>query len=96
MWILKNSKVLLQNLQLLLFCFVNSIKTFDFLIPYTTIPRNKLQSKLRDIITSISFTRMEIIAYSMLVLAMQMLTLFRATLMHYTNTLDADAVKMVE
>ena len=50
MWILKNSKELLENLKAQSLHSVNSIKSFDFSIIYTTIPRDELKSKLKGII----------------------------------------------
>ena len=50
MWILKNSKELLENLH-----SVNSIKSFDFSTLYTTIPHDKLKSKLKAIINQCFF-----------------------------------------
>ncbi|MCU7801424.1 MAG: hypothetical protein KZQ70_15165, partial [gamma proteobacterium symbiont of Lucinoma myriamae] len=55
MWILKNSKELLENLKSLSFSKVHSIKTFDFSTLYTTIPHNKLKSRLKDLITHCFF-----------------------------------------
>ena len=49
MWILKNSKQLLENLQSQ-FSHINSIRTFDFSTLYTTIPHDKLKSRLCNII----------------------------------------------
>ena len=46
MWILKNSKQLLDNLQSNSITSVNSIKTFDFSTLYTTFPHDKLKSRL--------------------------------------------------
>ena len=46
MWILKNSKELLENLKAQSLHSVNSIKSFDFSTLYTTIPHDKLKSKL--------------------------------------------------
>ena len=48
MWILKNSKDLLEHIQSLSSC--NSIKTFDFSTLYTTIPHSKLNDKLREFV----------------------------------------------
>jgi hypothetical protein len=45
MWILKNSKELLENSKSHDFCKIDSIKTYDFFTLYTTIPHNKLKSK---------------------------------------------------
>jgi hypothetical protein len=44
MWILKNSKDLLDNLKSRSFCQVSSIKTFDFSTQYTTLPHDKLKT----------------------------------------------------
>ena len=49
MWILKNSKQLLENLQSQS-SHINSIRTFDFSTLYTTIPHDKLKSRLCNII----------------------------------------------
>ena len=46
MWILKNSKQLLDNLQSNSITSVNNIKTFDFSTLYTTIPHDQLKSRL--------------------------------------------------
>lgn len=50
MWILKNSKDLLDNLKSRSFAEVNSIKTFDFSTLYTTLPHDKLKTRLKEII----------------------------------------------
>jgi hypothetical protein len=50
MWILKNSKELLANLKAQNFSQINGIKTYDFSTLYTTIPHEKLKSRLFDII----------------------------------------------
>jgi hypothetical protein len=50
MWILKNSKDLLEYIQSRLLSSCNSIKTFDFSILYTTIPHSKLKDKLRELV----------------------------------------------
>ena len=47
MWILKNSKDLLEYIQSRSLSSCNSIKTFDFSTLYTTIPHSKLKDKLR-------------------------------------------------
>ena len=44
MWILKNSKDLLDNLKSRSFSQVSSIKTFDFSTLYTTLPHDKLKN----------------------------------------------------
>ena len=55
MWILKNSKELSENLKIQSLHSVNSIKSFDFSTLYTTIPHDKLKSKLKDIINQCFF-----------------------------------------
>ena len=50
MWILKNSKELLEHLQSPNFNHTTSIKSFDFSTLYTTIPHQKLKSRLATII----------------------------------------------
>ena len=50
MWILKNSKELLEHLQSLNFNHITSIKSFAFSTLYTTIPHQKLKSRLATII----------------------------------------------
>ena len=50
MWILKNSKDLLDNLQSRSFSQVSSIKTFDFSTLYTTLPHDKLETRLKQTI----------------------------------------------
>ena len=54
MWILKNSKELLENLKAQSFHSINSIKSFDFSTLYTTIPHDNLKSKLKEIIEIIN------------------------------------------
>ena len=49
MWILKNSKELLEHLKSPIFNLVTSIKSFDFSTLYTTIPHQKLKSRLATI-----------------------------------------------
>ena len=50
MWILKNSKELLEHLTSPAFNHVTSIKSFDFSTLYTTIPHQKLKERLTSII----------------------------------------------
>jgi hypothetical protein len=50
MWILKNSKDLLGNLKSRSFSQVSSIKTFDFSTLYTTLPHDKLKTRLKETI----------------------------------------------
>ena len=50
MWILKNSKDILDNLQSRSFSQVSSIKTFDFSTLYTTLPHDKVKTRLKETI----------------------------------------------
>jgi hypothetical protein len=50
MWILKNSKDLLEYIQSRSLSSCNSIKTFDFSTLYTTIPLSKLKDRLRELV----------------------------------------------
>ena len=49
MWILKNSKELLEHLQSSNFNHITSIESFDFSTLYTTIPHKKLKSRLATV-----------------------------------------------
>ena len=55
MSILKNSKELLENLKTQSLHSVKSINSFDFSTLYTTIPHDKLKSKLKEIINHCFF-----------------------------------------
>ena len=50
MWILKNSKDLLETISSRLLSEYNSIKTYDFSTLYTSIPHTQLKSRLKNII----------------------------------------------
>jgi hypothetical protein len=50
MWILKNSKDLLEYIQSRSISSYNSINTFDFSTLYTTIPHSKLKDRLRELV----------------------------------------------
>ncbi|KAK3083912.1 hypothetical protein FSP39_005205 [Pinctada imbricata] len=52
MWILKNSKELLEHLKSTHFSKVHSIKAFDFSTLYTTIPHSNLKERLAKIISN--------------------------------------------
>ena len=53
MWILKNSKELLETFQSQNLSVISNIKTFDFSTLYTTIPHNKLKSRLKDLVNNV-------------------------------------------
>jgi hypothetical protein len=50
MWMLKNSKNLLEYIQSRSLSSCNNIKTFDFSTLYTTIPHSKLNDRLRELV----------------------------------------------
>ena len=50
MWILKNSKELLDVLQSHSLTSIHSMKTYDFLTLYNTIPHTKLKARLSELI----------------------------------------------
>ena len=55
MWILKNSKDLLHNLDTISLSKITSIKSYDFTSLYTTIPHTKLKDRLSTLITDCFF-----------------------------------------
>jgi hypothetical protein len=55
MWILKNSKELVESLKSPNFSQIYSIKTYDFTTLYTTIPHDKFKTILFGIIGSCFF-----------------------------------------
>jgi hypothetical protein len=57
MGILKNSKELLANLKAQNFSQIDGIKTYYFSTIYTTIPSDKLNSRLLDIIDNCFFKK---------------------------------------
>ena len=57
MWILKNSKSLLESLKSRALKNVTSISTYDFSTLYTTIPHSTLKSRLEDLITRSFFNK---------------------------------------
>ena len=57
MWILKNSKELLDNLQSQTLNRINSIQTFDFSTLYTTIPHSNLKQRISDIVKQAFVTK---------------------------------------
>ena len=70
MWILKNSKDLLEYIQSKSLSSCNSIKTFDFSTLYTTIPHSKLKEKLKELVQLCFIKRNGQRRYKYLVLGM--------------------------
>jgi hypothetical protein len=71
MWILKNSKELLENLKSHDFSKIDSIKTYDFSTLFTTIPHNKLKSRLFQIIDNCFLNKNGTRKYKFLVIGKQ-------------------------
>ena len=95
MWLLKNSKELLENLKAQSLHSVNSIKLFDFSTLYSTIPHDKFKSKLKEIINQCFFHKNGDRRFRMLSLATKTHASFGITLMHQKYS-DADVIKMLE
>ena len=57
MWILKNSKDLLENLKSQSLKHCSNINTFDFSTLYTTIPHSKLKSRLKEFVNLCFFNK---------------------------------------
>ena len=71
MWILKNSKELLDNLKSREFSKIDCIKTYDFSTLYTTIPHDKLKSRLFEIIDNCFLNKNGTRKYEFLVVGKQ-------------------------
>ena len=87
MWILKNSKELLEHLKSPTFNHVTCIKSFDFSTLYTTIPHQKLKDRLTSIIRNAFIFKNGNRRYKYLVLGMKKHILRRNTLILKTSTL---------
>ena len=68
MWILKNSKDLLEYIRSNNLSYFNSIQTFDFSTLYTSIPHAKLKDRLKSLIHQCFFTKNDKRRYKFLVL----------------------------
>ena len=86
MWILKNSKELLENLKAQSLHSVNSIKSFDFSTLYTAIPHDKLKSKWKEIINKCFFHKNGNRRFQYVVIATKTNISFGIALMHHKNT----------
>ena len=80
MWILKNSKELLENFNSNSLASVHSIKTYDFSTLYTTIPHSKLKSRLTELIRNAFRFKNGRNAMNILLLATNLDILLRTTL----------------
>ena len=87
MWILNNSKELLEHLQSSNFNYITSIKSLDFSTLYTTIPQQKLKSRLATIIRNFFVHKNGNRRYKYLVLGREGPFLSRNTQIRKTSTL---------
>ena len=70
MWILKNSKDLLEYIKYMPLSFCNTIKAFDNSTLYTTIPHSKLQDRLKELVQLCFLKQNDQRRYKYLVLGM--------------------------
>ena len=96
MWILKNSKELLENLKAQSLHSVNSIKSFDFSSFYATIPHDKLKSKLKEIINQCFFHKNGNHRFQYVVIGYKDTYFFRDHSNAPQKYSDADVIKMLE
>ena len=92
MWILKNSKELLENLKAQSLHSVNSIKSFDF----STIPHDKLKSKLKAIINQCFFHKNGNRRFQYVVIGYKDTYFVRDQSDAPQKYSDADVIKMLE
>ena len=95
-WILKNSKELLENLKAQSLHSVNSIKYFDFSTLYTTIPHDKLKSKLKEIINQCFFHKIGNRRFQYVVIGYKDTYFVRDHSDAPQKYSDADVIKMLE
>ena len=96
MWILKNSKELLENLKAQSLHSVNSIKSFNFSTLYTTIPHDKLKSKLKTIFNQCFFHKNGNRRFQYVVIGYKDTYFVRDHSDAPQKYSDADAIKMLE
>ena len=96
MWILKNSKELLEHLQFPNFNHITSNKSFDFSTLYTTIPHQKLKSRLATNIMNSFIHKNGNRRYKLLVLGREGPYFFQGTLRFEKKYTEDDIVNMLE
>ena len=79
MWILKNSKDMLEYIKSRSLSSCCSIKTFDFSILYTIIPHSKLKDRLRELVQLCFMTKNSQRRYKYLVLGRDSFYLVKKT-----------------
>ena len=96
MWILKNSKELLEHLQSQNFNHITSIKSFDFSTLYTTIPHQKLKSRFATIIRNSFIHKNGNRRYNFLVLGREWPYLVKEHSDSKNKYTEDDIIKMLE
>ena len=96
MWILENSKEILENLKAQSLHSVHSIKSFDFSTLYTTIPHDKLKSKLKEIINQCFFHKNGNRRFQYIVIGYKDTYFVRDQSDAPQKYSDADVIKMLE
>ena len=96
MWILKNSKELLENLKAQSLTSVNGIKSFGFSTLNTTIPHDKMKSKLKEIINQCFFHKNGSRRFQYVVIGYKDTDFVRDHSDVPQKYSDADVIKMLE
>ena len=96
MWILKNSKELLEHLKSPNFNHMTSIKSFDFSTLYTTIPHDKLKSRLASIIRNFFIFKNGNRRYKYLVLGLEEAYFVKEHSDSKNKYSEHDIIKMLE
>ena len=96
MWILKDSKELLDHLKSPNFNLITNIKSFDFSTLYTTIPHQKLKSRLASIIRNSFIPKNGNRRYHNLVLGREGLYFVREHSDSKSKYTEEDIVRMLE
>ena len=96
MWILKNSQELLEHLQSPNFNHFTNIKSFDFSTLYTTIPHQKLKSRLATIIRNSFIHKNGNRRYKFLVLGREGPYFVKEHSDSKNNYTEDDIIKMLE
>ena len=96
MWILKNSKELLEHLKSPTFNRVTSIKSFDISTLYTTIPHQKLKDRLTSIIRNAFIFKNGNLRYKYLVLGHEETYFVKEHSDSKSKYSEDDIIKMLE
>ena len=96
MWILKNSKELLEHLKSPTFDHVTSIKSFCFSTLYTTIPHQKLKERLTSIVRNVFIFKTGNRRYKYLVLGHEEIYFVKEHSDSKNKYSEDDNIKMLE